>query len=91
MNPVDDSVNFVALKLCIDALCKESIAGFIFEIHNAFLGITRHLHALDTLSVNNVLHKRAVIRCKVFEACDIDLVDNKQGRLSRKQRFDGVE
>lgn len=49
------------------------------------------MHALHSLSIDDLLYKRAVIRSEVFKACDIDLVDNKYSRFARKQWLDGVE
>ena len=91
MNAVDDRVDFAAFKFCVDTLSKERVAGLVFEIHHALLRVTRHLHTLYTICINDFLHECTRLWRYVLKPSNVDLVDNKQSRLSRKQGFDGVE
>ena len=91
MDAVDDGVDLAPLHFGVDSVGKEGIAGFVFEVHDAFFGITRYLDTLDVLLVDYFLHECSGVGVEVLEAHDVDFVDDEKGGFSVEEGFDGVE
>jgi hypothetical protein len=91
VDPVDDGVDLAPLHFGVDSVGKEGIAGFVFEVHNAFFGVTGYLDTLDVFLVDDLLHESSGVGVEVLESHDIDFVDDEKGRFSVEEGFDGVE
>jgi len=91
VDPVDNGVDLAPLHFGVDSVGKEGIAGFVFEVHNAFFGVTGYLDTLDVFFVDDLLHECSGVGVEVLESRDIDFVDDEKGGFSVEEGFDGVE
>jgi hypothetical protein len=91
VDPVDDGVDLAPLHFGVDSVGKEGIAGFVFEVHNAFFGVTGYLDTLDVFLVDDLLHESSGVGVEVLESHDIDFVDDEKGGFSVEEGLDGVE
>jgi len=70
---------------------KERLASFIFYVHDAFLGVAGGLYTDHAFRVDDFLHEFARVGVDVFEAHDVDFVNDEEGGFPTKERFDGME
>lgn len=91
MYPIDHGVDLASLQLALHALREKEIAGFGFEVHNAFVGVARDLDVRDVGGGDDFVDEGTRGGDEVVETGDVDFVDHEHDGFAGKEGFDGVE
>ena len=91
MQAIEDSVDLVPFKLCVDTMLQEGVASSCFEHSNAFVSIARDLNVAHAFGTKNLIHHSTPLGLEVIKAGNVSLVEDYNCWLIREQRFDGVK